>query len=359
MNLHGARSGLTAVLLAALTFSLTFANVGSIGTSSQMGISPVATASASSQFGGSLFGVPLLSASPSNPSVAPFLDRPVVAAANQSREQDIRINEVELNPPSSGSPWVELYNPTSRTVSLANYTMQTINSTLLFAQSPSLAPGGFYVQFIPRNQVSNIADMMRLSNSSGAIVSKTPLLIDRFHDARTWQAVPDGSDEWEFANQTMGRSNGPSVLANSSNPAIPSTVAGNPPSNSTALCSGSAGCAVGTIIRVAGPNSLYLQLNNTIYKVQLALVSSSTVPNQAGRSESAVSILETYCLGNSALIDQDDGNPTSGDSIVAAVYCSGLSMNEQLLHSGSALLDKSQCSVSEFAARDWAKLAGC
>src|SRR5437588_6903626 len=101
-------------------------------------------------------------------SIAPFLATPVqqnstIPIGNHS----ISINEVELNSPN-GTQWVELYNPTSQSIDLSNYMLKTIkNSTISIPPLTSLTAHGFYIVSIPKQTVSNIADILTLQNSSG------------------------------------------------------------------------------------------------------------------------------------------------------------------------------------------------
>ena len=291
--------------------------------------------------------------SSANDSIAPFLERPIDQDYTSLNEtHSVVINEVELNSPN-GTQWAELFNPTPSALDLTNFTLKTIkNTTIAVAGNAAIGSDSFYLVRFPASVASNIADILFLENPKGAIIDHTPLLIDRTHDLRTWQQVPDGSGEWRFQNQTATQPNDPAHLVNSSS----ANSQYHQAQNVTAACTGTAGCAEGTVIRISSTNTLYLQVNATIYRIQLALVNATDAHHSVF---SAVSIAESYCLGTSALVDQDDKNPVSGENIMATVYCSNANLNQLLLQSGAASLDHAQCNTSEFAGRSWAKSLGC
>src|SRR5205807_2059162 len=100
--------------------------------------------------------------------------------------------------------------------------------------------GGFYLFKVPSGLVSDIADRLVLRDATGMAISQTPFLIDRAHDDRTWQRVPDGSDQWRFQNQTQMRPNDPTTFMNSTSTAKQDSRLGR--DNSSAYCTGNAGC---------------------------------------------------------------------------------------------------------------------
>src|SRR5262249_16447923 len=105
-------------------------------------------------------------------------------------------------------------------------------------------------------------------------------------------------------------------------------------------------------------NILYLDINGTAFKVKLSLVATNSTDQDSFAK--SVRYEQAACLGSIAIVDQDDGQPMTNGTVNAAVYCNGSqSINEQLLASGSNEVDKSQCSTSEFASRDWAQQSGC
>ncbi|AFU57677.1 hypothetical protein Ngar_c07340 [Candidatus Nitrososphaera gargensis Ga9.2] len=265
---------------------------------------------------------------------------------------NIMINEVELNPPGSDldGEWIELYNPVDADTNLTNFEIRTSfkSATIQLPPEAVIEANGTYLIELDGQILSNTAESLVLANSSGEIIDRTPSLVDRSDDERTWQRVPDGGDEWQFTAGTRGQLNDPGEQADATRSAT---------SSSTAQCQGTAGCAEGMAIRIVDGDTLYVRVNSTIHKVDLALVSAPSRMDD-GFIEST-SFTRSLCLGSHVLIDQDDKLLTSDSSIIAVVYCESANLNSELLNNNYAALDAGQCQTSEFASQRWAREYGC
>lgn len=121
-------------------------------------------------------------------------------------------------------------------------------------------------------------------------------------------------------------------------------------------CEGSSLCVTGEVVKVINGKTFYVNIQNKIYEVELALIALPIQSEEAMRA--ATTFTRNACLGSNILIDQDDGQKV--DSFTAQVYCSPtMHLNSLLLQSGYVQLDKSQCQASEFSKLDWAKSYGC
>jgi endonuclease YncB( thermonuclease family) len=126
--------------------------------------------------------------------------------------------------------------------------------------------------------------------------------------------------------------------------------------SSTVKCEGSALCVTGEVVKVINGKTFYVNIQNKVYKVELALIDLPTQSEEAMRA--ATTFTRNTCLGSNVLIDQDDGQKIN--SFVGQVYCSPTkNLNSMLLQTGYVQLDRSQCQTSEFSKFDWAKSGGC
>jgi endonuclease YncB( thermonuclease family) len=89
-------------------------------------------------------------------------------------------------------------------------------------------------------------------------------------------------------------------------------------------------------------------------RIRLALVNTPEIGEDG--YQDAKSFTALLCpVGSSALADKDDGQPEgSYGRVVAKVTCGHKILNAELLKYGHASILKEFCSVSEFAADDWA-----
>ncbi len=277
------------------------------------------------------------------------------SSADDNEEGNIMINEIELNSQSNDDDmeWIELYNPSDSDVNIGDYKIRTSKSTVIDLPSDAeIKAGETYVMELDRQLLSDIAEIVVLESGSGEVVDSTPSFVDRSDDSRTWQRRPDGNNEWQFASDTEEELNGQEATVD-----FPRIKRGGA-SGSEPECIGSAGCAEGMAIRIVDGDTLYVSVNGTVYKVNLALA-KAPLGGEEGFIESTA-FTRSLCLGSRVLIDQDDGQLTSGGSIIATVYCSSdNNLNHELLENGYATFESDQCSESEFARQEWAKKYGC
>ena len=277
------------------------------------------------------------------------------SSADDNEEGNIMINEIELNPQSNDDDkdWIELYNPSDSDVNIGDYRIRTSKSTVIDLPSDAeIKAGETYVIELDRQELSNIAEIVILESGSGEVVDRTPSFVDRSDDSRTWQRMPDGNNEWQFASDTEEELNGQEATVD-----LPRIKRGGA-SGSEPECIGSAGCAEGMAVRIVDGDTLYVSVNGTVYKVNLALA-KAPLRGEDGFIESTA-FTRSLCLGSRVLIDQDDEQLTSGGSIIATVYCSSdNNLNHELLENGYATFESDQCSESEFARQEWAKKYGC
>lgn len=263
----------------------------------------------------------------------------------------IAINEVELDPRGSdvGKEWIELYNHASVDVNISDYEIRTSfkSATIRLPFEAVIGANQTYVIELDRQTMSNTAESLDLANASGEIIDSTPSLVDGSDDGHTWQRIPDGNSEWQFAAGTRGKLNDPDGQAGATRSAR----------SGSAVCHGSAGCAEGVVVRIVDGDTFYVKVNATVYKVELALASAPSRAEE-GYAESR-SFAQSLCLGSDVLVDQDDKLVTSDTSVIAVVYCASTNLNSELLDSGYATLNKSQCGTSEFAGQRWAIDHGC
>ena len=263
----------------------------------------------------------------------------------------IVINEVELNPRGNDldQEWVELYNPSAVDVNISDFEIRSSfkSATIHLASEAEIEANGTYVVEIESQMLFNTAESLVLTNSLGQVIDRTPSLVDRSDDGRTWQRIPDGNNEWNFAAETRGDLNDPDEQANVTHSVRSGSM----------KCQGTAGCAEGIAIRIVDGDTLYVRVNSTIYKVDLVLSSAPSMSEEGFRE--STSFTRSLCLGSNVLVDQDDELLTSDTSVVAVVSCESTNLNSELLDTGYASLNLDQCKTSEFANQLWARERGC
>jgi len=289
----------------------------------------------------------------STSSLPPINDDNNTTDASGVVANDIAINEVELNPRGSdtGQEWIELYNPTDVDINISDFQITTSSesSTIDLPKDAVIKAGETYVVELDKQTLSNTAEILVLQNTTGNAIDSTPSLVDRSDDNHTWQRMPDGNNEWKFVADTKGELNDPT--------AAKSNATRSAYANSGADCLGAAGCAEGVVVRIVDGDTLYVRVNDTTYKIDLAL---TTVPSRTDDGFiQSTSFTRSLCLGSDVIVDQDDGLLTSGGSVIAVVYCSSTNLNSELLTNGYAALNMGQCKASEFASQPWAKDHGC
>jgi len=136
----------------------------------------------------------------------------IAATSNGS----VVVNEMELNPPDSGSNWVELCNSGNVTVDISGWSAVITDGSWVGRMSApdgtAIPPDGFYV--LNGNPLWNHDNggFVTLYSESGAAIDKTPDRKDLLNNDFTWGRHPDGHDtktegDWGFAYATKGRPN--------------------------------------------------------------------------------------------------------------------------------------------------------
>src|SRR5215207_2727856 len=153
------------------------------------------------------------SSSPSSSSPPSSSSSPPSPSSPTTSQPVIMINEIELNPPGEydeGKEWIELYNPTDVDINISNFEIGTASESATIRLPPDaiIEAGKTYVIELKEQILSNTVDSLVLTNTAGDILDRTPSLVDRSDDDRTWQRIPDGNNEWQFVEGTEGNSNG-------------------------------------------------------------------------------------------------------------------------------------------------------
>ncbi len=115
--------------------------------------------------------------------------------------------------------------------------------------------------------------------------------------------------------------------------------------------------AAGVAIRIVDGDSLYVRVNSTVYKIDLALIKAPSRTEEGFMESTAFT--RDLCLGSTVLVDPDGMSLTSNSDVLAVVYCSSSNLNSELLDNGYAELDVQQCATSKFADEPWVKEHGC
>jgi endonuclease YncB( thermonuclease family) len=282
------------------------------------------------------------------------------------------VNEVELNPRGDDmeEEWIELYNPSAADINISNFEINPLlqSPTIELPPDAVIEAGETYVIELEGSPLSNTGESLVLANATGDIQDRTPSLVDRSDDDRTWQRVPDGNNEWQFLENTQGDLNAPDTSSTTSRsventqgdlnaPDTLSRILENVYSGSDVECLGSAGCIEGVATRIVDADTLYVDVNGTIYKVDLALTGAPSRTEEMFLESTGFT--RDLCLGSTVLIDQDDRVLTSNSDVVAVVYCSSSNLNNELLDNGYVKLETEQCTTSEFADEAWIRDNGC
>jgi endonuclease YncB( thermonuclease family) len=285
----------------------------------------------------------------------------------------ILVNEVELNPSGNDmeeKEWIELYNPTAVDINIRDFEITPLvqSPTIELQPDAVIEAGKTYVIEFDRPMLSNTGESLVLANATGDVQDRTPSLVDRSDDDRTWQRIPDGNDEWQFVENTQGSPNDRDTLStipdsventqgSPNDPDTLSTILDSVYSGSDVECLGSAGCVEGVVTRIVDSDTLYVRVNSTVYKVDLSLVKAPS--RLAETFAESTAFTRDLCLGSAVLVDQDDMLLTSNAGVIGVVYCSSSNLNSELLDNGYAELDAQQCATSEFANEPWVKDHGC
>ncbi len=130
----------------------------------------------------------------------------------------IMINEFESNPEGddSGAEWVEIYNATSRPVSLSGYMLvpnsneskaTVITGTTVGAWDRTVIT--FDKQCLNNTKNGKFGgERLTLYDPEGNKVDETPWKKDTYNNSLTWQRSADGSSKWELLEGTPEGKNG-------------------------------------------------------------------------------------------------------------------------------------------------------
>jgi hypothetical protein len=140
------------------------------------------------------------SSSASIPSPSPSSSSPSSPSSSLTTSQAVMINEIELNPTGEydeGKEWVELYNPSDKDINIINFEISTSSESATIKLPPDaiIEAGETYVIELEEQILSNTVDSLVLTDATGNIHDRTPSLVDRSDDDRTWQRIPDGNNE--------------------------------------------------------------------------------------------------------------------------------------------------------------------
>jgi endonuclease YncB( thermonuclease family) len=308
-------------------------------------------------------------------SSSPFVNDADDTSSSVTAGDGILVNEVELNPSGNDNEegeWIELYNPTAVDINLSGFkiTPSFQSPTIELPPNAVIEAGETYVIELDRPMLSNMGESLVLANATGNIQDRTPSLVDRSDDDHTWQRTPDGNNEWQFVEDTQSNPNDdPDTLSTipdsvedtqsnpNDDPDTLSTILDSVYSGSDVECLGSARCIEGVATRIVDGDTLYVEANSTVYKVDLALIEAPS-RNEEMFAESTA-FTRDLCLGSTVLVDQDDMLLTSNSGVIGVVYCSSSNLNSELLDNGYAEVETEQCATSEFANEPWVKDHGC
>lgn len=131
-------------------------------------------------------------------------------AAFGSANAFIAINEIEPNPSGTdaGNEWVELYNAGDSAVSLAGWRLVNSAGGSYLIPDGVIAAQGYWVHTFSTGWLRNTNENITLYDSNDAFADSTRTVNDEQDSIKTWQRIPDGGNDWSFADGTQGASNG-------------------------------------------------------------------------------------------------------------------------------------------------------
>lgn len=140
-----------------------------------------------------------------------------MTSAGSVSSSSIVINEVELNPEgkdswSSVNEWIELYNPSDSPVDVGGW---AISSSALLARSSAITipqnivipAKGLLLIYSNSPWLNDFNEIVVLYDAQNNTVDQAGPFNDNGNDSNSWQAVPNGSDNWVFKWNTKQASN--------------------------------------------------------------------------------------------------------------------------------------------------------
>ena len=136
--------------------------------------------------------------------------------SQSSFDSKILINEVETNPAGSDtSEFVELYNPTPIDIDVSGWTISPSATwkTLEIPDGTIIESNSFVALTHVNFWFKDFGETITLSDTTGNLIDKTPLIEDLENDNFSWQRTTDGFDtdsasDWELKRMTPKSSNG-------------------------------------------------------------------------------------------------------------------------------------------------------
>ena len=133
-------------------------------------------------------------------------------------------------------------------------------------------------------------------------------------------------------------------------PTLPLTTASMEPI-ANPLCRGRAKCWEGTVNWIADGDTLEVDS----IRIRLALIDAPE-QGQPGAAEAKEFVAQLCPVSSRAVVDQDDIQLTDDyGRVIAVVWCSGRSLNAELVHAGLAKIYVKHCPESEFRDEAWAR----
>ncbi len=121
------------------------------------------------------------------------------------------------------------------------------------------------------------------------------------------------------------------------------------------LCRGYAKCWEGTVNWIADGDTL--EVDST--RIRLSLIDAPE-QGQPGSGEAKAFVAHLCPVGSRAVVDQDDIQLADDyGRVIAVVWCSGKSLNAELIGVGLATIYLKHCHESEFQDEAWARMNGC
>lgn len=137
------------------------------------------------------------------------------------RIQNLKINEIEINPPGpvAHKQWIEIYNMGEDLLNISGWLLKSTKLGKTFPIPPGYVIRGHDYVIVPLPSVTlgQENESIVLLTQDSVEVDRTPTFSDIFDDDRTWQRFPNGVDtntetDWLFTNSTHGKSNGVPVV---------------------------------------------------------------------------------------------------------------------------------------------------
>ncbi|HXG73799.1 MAG TPA: lamin tail domain-containing protein [Candidatus Nitrosotenuis sp.] len=143
-----------------------------------------------------------------------------VLSAHAQLADYVVINEIDTNPPGddakSITEWVELYNPTSKSVDIGGWKIASTTvtkKTFTIPAGTTIKPDQFLIYSYTSLWFTDVSEKVQLRDGTGKVIDETPVITDQKNDFSSWQRKFDGVDsntssDWVFRTSSAGSSNG-------------------------------------------------------------------------------------------------------------------------------------------------------